>query len=157
MGKKNALYNLVISILQIFVFRLLWLWRFSPSICMNFHSGANAGATTLTLARFFLTKVIFVFLYLNICYLNYMLVYRLRIHQQEYLYYGEDIQNETRLQRWESKIFYFFFLVDWSHSISDVAHFLKTNWMCLGFFAHINVKLLLRNRILWLELRWWIC
>lgn len=92
---------------------------------MNFHSGANAGATTLTLARFFLTKVIFVFLYLNICYLNYMLVYRLRIHQQEYLYYREDIQNETGLQRGKARTFWG--ELDWSHSISDVAHFLKTN------------------------------
>lgn len=89
---------------------------------MNFHSGANTGATTLTLARFFLTKVIFVFLYLNICYLNDMLVYRLTIHQQEYFYFREDIQNETRLHGGESKI-----LVDWSHSISEVGHFLKTN------------------------------
>lgn len=62
---------------------------------MNFHSGANTGATTLTLARFFLTKVIFVFLYLNICYLNDMLVYRLTIHQQKYFYFREDIHNET--------------------------------------------------------------
>lgn len=71
---------------------------------MNFHSGANAGATTLTLARFFLTKVIFVFLYLNICYLNDMLVYRLTIHQQKYFYFREDIQNETRLHGGEAEI-----------------------------------------------------
>lgn len=64
---------------------------------MNSHSGANTGATTLTLARFFLTKVIFVFLYLNICYLNDMLVYRLTVHQQKYFYFREDIQNETGL------------------------------------------------------------
>lgn len=62
---------------------------------MNFHSGANTGATTLSLARFFLTKVIFVFLYLNICYLNDMLVYRLTIHQQKYFYFREDIRSET--------------------------------------------------------------
>lgn len=54
-----------------------------------------------------------------------MLVYRLRIHQQEYLYYGEDIQNETGLQR--GKVRTFWGELDWSHSISDVAHFLKTN------------------------------
>lgn len=75
---------------------------FSPSLCMNFHSGANAGATSLTLARFFLTKVIFVFLYLNLCYLNDMLVYRLTIHQQKYFYFREDIQNETRLHGGEA-------------------------------------------------------
>lgn len=88
---------------------------------MNFHSGANTGATTLTLARFFLTKVIFVFLYLNICYLNDMLVYRLTIHQQKYFYFREDILNETWVHRGESKL-----LVDWSHSISEVGRFLKT-------------------------------
>lgn len=113
-------HNLVILILQIFVLCLLYV--FSPSICMNFHSGANVGATTLTLARFFLTKVIFVFLYLNICHLNYMLVYRLTIHQQKYFYFREDIQNEIRLHGGKAKI-----LVDWSHSISEVGRFLKTN------------------------------
>lgn len=90
---------------------------------MNFHSGANTGATTLTLARFFLTKVIFVFLYLNICYLNDMLVYRLTIHQQKYFYFREDIRGESRLHRGDTTIF----LVDWSHSISEVGCFLKTN------------------------------
>lgn len=109
---------------------------------MNFHSGANAGATTLTLARFFLTKVIFVFLYLNICYLNDMLVYRLTIHQQKYFYFRADIQNETGLHEDESEI-----LEDWSRSISEV-EFFKDLLNVSGVFAHINVNLLLRNRIL---------
>lgn len=95
-GKEN---DLVLLIENFLVFRPLDYFCRSPSICMNSHSGANAGAITLTLARFFLTKVIFVFLYLNICYLNDMLVYRLTIHQQKYFYFREDIQNETGRQR----------------------------------------------------------
>lgn len=91
-------------------------------------TGANAGAATLTLARFFLTKIIFVFLYLNICYLNYMLVYRLTVHQQKYLYFREDIQYRLGFTQEVLR-----FLLDWSHSISKVRHFLKTYWMCLGF------------------------
>lgn len=51
-----------------------------------------------------------------------MLVYRLTIHQQEYFYFREDIQNETGLHTGEYKI-----LVDWSHSISEGGRFLKTN------------------------------
>ncbi|KAL6467874.1 hypothetical protein MHYP_G00235510 [Metynnis hypsauchen] len=52
-----------------------------------------------TLARFFKKKkkkVIFVFLYLNICYFKYMLVYRLTIHQLQCLYRGKVFQNGTR-------------------------------------------------------------
>lgn len=52
-----------------------------------------------------------------------MLVYRLTIHQQKYFYFREDIQGETRLHSGDTTIF----LVDWSHSISEVGCFLKTN------------------------------
>lgn len=103
MGKKRLLSYFHSAIIRI-LSSTKFMRFFSPSICMNFHSGANTGATTLTLARFFLTKVIFVFLYLNICYLNDMLVYRLTIHQQKYFYFREDIQNETRLHTAEVKL-----------------------------------------------------
>lgn len=69
-----------------------------PSLCMNFHSGANVGAITLNSLGTLLfnndnnkKRVIFVFLYLNICYLNDMLVYRLTVHRQKYFYSSEDI------------------------------------------------------------------
>lgn len=60
-----------------------------PSILHElFHSGANAGAATCNPGTLlFKKKVIFVFLYLNICYLNYMLVSCLTVHQQQYLYF----------------------------------------------------------------------
>lgn len=70
LGKTCFFNYFSILISQLLVFIYVNLCIFSPSICMNLCSGANTGATTLTLARFFLTKFIFVFLYLNICYLK---------------------------------------------------------------------------------------
>lgn len=120
-----------------------------------FHSGANAGATTCNPGTLLFNnkkKVIFVFLYLNICYLNYMLVSCLTIHQQQYLYFREGLISWTGPHTGSSQS-----LVDRCCPISKVRHFFKDLLNVSGFFAHINVKLLLRNRILWVQLCWWIC
>lgn len=71
-----------------------------PSILHELsHSGANAGTATRNPGTLLFNnnnrKVIFVFLYLNICYLNYMLVSRLTVHQQQYLYFREGLINGT--------------------------------------------------------------
>lgn len=109
---------------------LLLLCVFSPSsyelkstflhlFAWTFCFGANTGSTTVTPGTllFKKEKFIFVFLYLNICYLNNMLVCRLMVHQQQkYLYYYRvDIQLETGLHQWR----FYMRNVVWSHSISN--------------------------------------
>lgn len=72
-----------------------------------------------------------------------MLVYRLTVHQQKYLYFREDIQYRLGFTQEVLR-----FMLDWSHSISKGQTFFKDLLNVSGVFAHINVKLLLRNRIL---------
>lgn len=127
-------------------FYLFYFIFLPPSILHEeSHSGANAGAATCNPGTLLFNnnkEVIFVFLYLNICYLNYMLVYRLTVHQQRYLYFREGLTIGTGPHTGKSQfsrlvLFY----------IKGQAFF-KDLLNVSGFFAHINVKLLLRSRIL---------
>lgn len=102
----STVYNLVFGFGTL-VFDPVWIVF---HLCMKCHFGANKGATTLTLARFFLTKVIFVFLYLNICYLNDMLVYCLKIHQHKYFLLRGYTEWDQARREW----------LHWSHPISAV-------------------------------------
>lgn len=147
MGRKDDLVILIENscfvwywLFPVTFLLFLFYFFFLPSLCMNFHSGANAGAITLySLARFFLNKS-------HICiFISKYLLFKWYASLSSYgstteiflLGRGYSEWDQASCGRGEAATFFVlfwlvFFLVDLSRSISEDGRFLKTKWMCLG-------------------------